>query len=153
MATLRIGQLAKLSGKTARALHFYEELGLLRPVGRTPGGFRLYSDDALLRIRWIERLQEIGFSLNEIQDFLAHLNEQARGPDAMARLANFYREKLAETETRLARLQAFRGDLAASIEYLEGCRVCDPLTPRQACTVCNADGRDAPDMVAAVHTS
>ena len=156
MDTFRIGTLAKRSGKTARTLHFYEELGLLRPAGRTPGGFRLYSDEALLRIRWIERLQEIGFSLNEIQEFLAHLNEQARGPDAMARLQGFYEEKLAETEERLARLQALRHDLAASIEYLQGCRVCDPLTPRQACSSCNVelhDGRDAPDMVAAVHTN
>lgn len=151
--TFRIGQLAKRSGKTARALHFYEELGLLRPAGRTPGGFRLYSDEALLRIRWIERLQEIGFSLNEIQDFLAQLEEEARGPDAMTRLAAFYDQKLAETEERLARLQALRHDLSASIEYLRGCRVCDPLTPRGACSSCDVelhDGHRAPDMVAAV---
>lgn len=156
MDTFRIGQLAKRSGKTARTLHFYEELGLLRPAGRTPGGFRLYSDEALLRIRWIERLQEIGFSLNEIQDFLAELNEEARGPDAMARLAGFYEEKLKQTTERLARLQALQHDLSASIDYLQGCRTCDPLTPRDACSSCNIerhDGHDAPEMVAAVHLS
>ncbi|MCP4808228.1 MAG: MerR family transcriptional regulator [Proteobacteria bacterium] len=149
---MRIGQLVKRSGKTARTLHFYEELGLLRPSSRTNGGFRLYSDDALLRIQWIERLQEIGFSLSEIQDFLARLNEQASGPEAMTRLADFYREKLQDTSARLARLKALETDLTNSLEYLEGCRPCDPLTPRTACASCTEHHDDTqPTMVAAVH--
>ena len=54
---LKIGDLVRLTGKTPRTLHFYEELGLLRPVSRTKGGFRLYGEETLLRVRWIERLQ------------------------------------------------------------------------------------------------
>ena len=151
---MRIGKLAKLSGKTARTLHFYEELGLLRPASRTPGGFRVYDDQALVRIRWIERLQEIGFSLPEIQEFMARLGELRQGPAAMTELAEFYQEKLAETEARLTRLQALRRDLAASIEYLNGCRTCDPLTPRKACAACDAPHHDGPtpSMVSAVQT-
>lgn len=142
----------KRSGKTARTLHFYEELGLLRPSARTNGGFRLYSDEALLRIQWIERLQEIGFSLSEIQEFLARLNEEANGPEAMTRLADFYREKLEDTRERLRRLQALEQDLANSIDYLEGCRPCDPLTPRTACSSCTEHHDSSqPTMVAAVH--
>ena len=59
---LKIGDLVRLTGKTPRTLHFYEELGLLRPVSRTKGGFRLYGEETLLRVRWTERLQELGFS-------------------------------------------------------------------------------------------
>lgn len=150
---MRIGKLAKLSGKTARTLHFYEELGLLRPAGRTPGGFRLYDDTSVLRIRWIERLQDLGFSLQEIQDFLARLHEKAHGPDAMLELATFYREKQAEVQAKLNRLQALQRDLTDSIDYLEGCRSCDPLTHRTSCVTCTPEvheGRDAPPLVAAV---
>jgi MerR family transcriptional regulator, copper efflux regulator len=150
---MRIGKLAKMSGKTARTLHFYEELGLLRPAGRTPGGFRLYDDVSLLRIRWIERLQDLGFSLQEIQDFLAVLHEKAHGPDAMLELAGFYRDKVAEVETKLTRLRALRQDLSDSIEYLQGCRSCDPLTQRTSCVTCTPDvheGKEAPALVAAV---
>ncbi len=46
---LRIGQLAELCNKTTRALHLYEELGLLKPVIRSRGGFRLYSQTAIER--------------------------------------------------------------------------------------------------------
>ena len=149
---MRIGQLVKRSGKTARTLHFYEELGLLRPSARTNGGFRLYADDALVRIQWIERLQEIGFSLSEIQDFLARMHEESTGPEAMTRLAAFYREKLEETQLRLGRLKALEQDLTNSIAYLEGCRPCDPLTPRTACATCTEHTDTAqPTMVAAVH--
>ncbi len=42
-ATLRIGELARRTGKTNRTLHFYEELGLLAPMSRTKGGFRIYA--------------------------------------------------------------------------------------------------------------
>ena len=39
---IRIGDLARLTGKTVRAIHLYEELGLLKPATRSSGGFRLY---------------------------------------------------------------------------------------------------------------
>src|SRR5262245_44197266 len=68
--TLKVGELARLSGKTVRALHLYEERGLLDPIERSKGGFRLYAEDALVRVRWISKLQEMGFSLTDIQKML-----------------------------------------------------------------------------------
>ena len=44
---LKIGELAKLSGKSVRALHLYEELGLLTPAERSKGGFRLYGTETV----------------------------------------------------------------------------------------------------------
>lgn len=151
---LRIGELVRLTGKTSRTLHFYEELGLLQPISRTKGGFRLYNETALLRVRWIERLQDLGFSLPEIQDFLARLQEEAHGPDAMRRLEAFYRQKLAETRATLGRLVELERSLQASLDYLTGCRSCDPLTERSECPACDGSrhhGQKPPEMVAAVH--
>lgn len=149
---MRIGQLVKASGKTARTLHFYEERGLLRPSGRTKGGFRLYDERALTRIRWIERLQELGFSLAEIQDFLAQLTEAETGPAAMGQLRDFYVAKRKETQLALDRLQALERDLGNSIDYLDGCRSCEPLTHRGDCSACEQHPSDGqvPDLVAAV---
>ncbi len=153
---MRIGELSKRSGKTSRTLHFYEELGLLSPAGRTRGGFRFYSDDALLRIRWIERLQELGFSLQEVATFLSDLNGHEFGPAAMEDLRRFYVGKLRETREALARIQALEGELSSSIDYLEGCRPCDPLTHRASCAECTSPqhaGQSVPPLVAAVHDS
>src|SRR5438552_1339988 len=64
---LRVGDLAKRSGKTVLAIHLYEELGLLRPHARSKGRYRLFSGDALVRVRWIGKLQDLGLSLSHIQ--------------------------------------------------------------------------------------
>ena len=84
---LKVGELADLTGKTNRALRFYEELDLLKPASRTKGGFRLYDPSAGVRIHWIDRLQELGFSLSEIRDFMSSLREHDSGPAAMDRRA------------------------------------------------------------------
>jgi MerR family transcriptional regulator, copper efflux regulator len=49
---MRVGELAKAVGKTVRAMHLYEELGLLDPRARSEGGFRLYGPEAIDRIHW-----------------------------------------------------------------------------------------------------
>src|SRR4029078_12300031 len=74
---LRVGELARRTGKTVRALHLYEEMGLLRPVHRSKGGFRLYAPSSVARVAWIGKLQEAGFSLHELRAFL-----QAVSPDS-----------------------------------------------------------------------
>jgi MerR family copper efflux transcriptional regulator len=64
---MKIGELARKTGKTPRALHLYEEMGLLQPPERTEGGFRLYGPDEVARVYWIAKLQDMGFSLPQIQ--------------------------------------------------------------------------------------
>ncbi len=153
---LKIGALARQTGKTTRTLHFYEELGLLVPERRTKGGFRLYSEQAILRIRWIERLQELGFSLPEIAAFLKDLHAEDSGPASMSRLREFYEAKVVETRAALSRLSALESDLEQSLLYLDGCRICDPLTARSMCTSCDEtphEGVSVPEMIAAVRPS
>ena len=58
---LQVGELAKATGKTVRAIHLYEELGLLRAHDRSKGRYRLFTSDAVVRVRWITKLQ--GMSL------------------------------------------------------------------------------------------
>lgn len=151
---LRVGQLAEQSGKTVRAIHFYEELGLLTPARRTKGGFRLYDQDAILRIQWIDRLQELGFSLPEVREFLSDLRSAGTGPAAMHRLRSFYARKLQETREALSRLASLETELTESVRYLESCRVCAPATARAACRTCDEtlhEGHAPPPLVAAVH--
>src|SRR5579883_3398466 len=76
---LKIGDLALRTGKSVRALHLYEEMGLLTPVGRTTGRFRLYAPDAVLRVEWISKLQDLGFTLPQIRDVVGHMQGGASG--------------------------------------------------------------------------
>ena len=150
---LKVGELADRTGKTNRALRFYEELDLLKPARRTKGGFRLYDPSAVVRIHWIDRLQELGFSLSEIRDFMSSLREQDSGPAAMDHLRAFYARKLIETRQAVARLQVLEGELTDSLAYLHSCQSCAPATPRSACPSCDTTEHSGavPKMVAAVH--
>ncbi|MEL6343869.1 MAG: MerR family transcriptional regulator [Myxococcota bacterium] len=150
---LRVGELAQKTGKTNRAIRFYEELGLLMPTHRTKGGFRKYHPDAVTRIHWIDRLQELGFSLNEIRDFLETFRGEEHGPAAMDQLRSFYTDKLAETRQTIARLQGLESELESSLSYLQACHTCAPKTLRTACHTCSEPhnpSEEAPALVAAV---
>jgi MerR family copper efflux transcriptional regulator len=151
--TLKVGELARQSGKTVRALHLYEERGLLDPIERSKGGFRLYAQDSLVRVRWISKLQEMGFSLTDIQNMLRQWEHSGSAPDAMLRVGQLLKVKLDETREQMARLRALEDELESSLEYLETCPTCSPKQGLTACTACELHAQDqsAPDLVAGFH--
>jgi DNA-binding transcriptional MerR regulator len=68
---LQIGQISKQVGVSIDAIRFYERSGLLAAPPRSEGGFRLYSSNDLSTLQFIRNLQTLGFSLNEVRDFLS----------------------------------------------------------------------------------
>jgi DNA-binding transcriptional MerR regulator len=153
---LRVGELAKRSGKTVRALHLYEEMGLLKPVHRSKGGFRLYSPSAVKRVEWIGKLQDAGFSLHDLQELLQGVNEHSSVASlAMERVRHVFADRLRETREQLQRLTTLERDLEASLAYLEGCRSCEPQAHQlQECPSCNHNGHEEgaqPLLVAGIH--
>jgi MerR family copper efflux transcriptional regulator len=146
---MQIGDLARETRKTVRAIHLYEELGLLAPAARSKGGFRLYSREALMRIRWIGKLQEMGFSLGDIQTIVREWERVESAPGAMKRMREVYARKLDETREQQSRLQALEHELAASLEYLDTCDVCDPQRLLSACDCCDLHDKetDVPELV------
>ncbi len=146
---LRVGDLAQETGKTVRAIHLYEEMGLLRPRSRTKGRYRLFGPDAVVRTRWISKLQELGMSLNDIRSVILQW-ENLSAPGAMSRMREVYRRQLKETRNQLERLRTLERELAASLEYLESCDACDPDRLITACQQCDLhdDDDNPPDLVA-----
>lgn len=70
LVAMKVGQLAKQTGISVRALHYYDEIGLLSPSQRTASGHRLYTASDIARLQQITSLQQLGFSLEEIRDCL-----------------------------------------------------------------------------------
>lgn len=98
----RIGDLARASGLTVRALHHYEDVGLLRPA-RTAAGHRVYGDDDVDRLYRVIALRRLGLSLGEI----------ARALDDGGDLRDVMRRQLAELDERLAATARLRNRLVA----------------------------------------
>ena len=69
--TLKVGELARRTGLTVRTLHHYDEIGLLRPSGRTPAGHRLYARPEIERLQQIASLRHLGLPLDDIAACLA----------------------------------------------------------------------------------
>ncbi len=147
---MQVGDLAREAGKTVRAIHLYDELGLLQPAARSKGRYRLYGPESLVRIRWIGKLQDMGFSLTDIQAIVLDWQSQGSAPHAMLRMRQLYEKKLAETREHVRRLQALEREIASSIEYLETCDVCEPERLIAACTSCDhhREGTHIPELVA-----
>lgn len=74
---LTIGKLAKAGDISPDALRYYEREGLLAPASKTDSGYRLYGQDAVRRVRFIQHAQACGFTLAEIRDLL-HLRQADR---------------------------------------------------------------------------
>jgi len=68
--TWKVGELARETGLTVRALHHYEQRGLLRPPARTEAGYRLYAAEDVERLYRILALRQLGVSLQEIGDVM-----------------------------------------------------------------------------------
>jgi DNA-binding transcriptional MerR regulator len=77
--SLRIGEVAELTGTTPRTIRYYEELGLLSPAAdRSPGAHRVYDEADVDRLREVLRLRRVlGLSLDELKELSAE--EAARG--------------------------------------------------------------------------
>lgn len=121
---LRVGQLAKAVGKSVRAVHLYEELGLLKPVARTSGGFRQFDDAAIERVVWINKLQAIGFSLTEIQAFVAEFERADSGRIATDQVRDVFDKKLRDIRVQLEQIRVVEKDLEDALAYLVACKDC-----------------------------
>jgi MerR family transcriptional regulator, copper efflux regulator len=139
---LRVGELAKCTGKTVRAVHLYEELGLLRPAMRTEGGFRLYHPDAAARIDWVVKLQAIGFTLSEIQDLVKEFEGAPSGRAAAIRARGVFADKLCDIRKQIASLQVIENDIVEALGYLDACQDCSLSYRPTECSVCSHQGHE-----------
>lgn len=91
---MTVSEVSKLTGNSVRTLHYYDEIGLLKPTEVTEAGYRLYDDDALARLQTIMMFRELEFSLKDIGRIID-------SPD-------FDRQKALEQQIELLRLRKER---------------------------------------------
>jgi DNA-binding transcriptional MerR regulator len=151
---LQVGDLAKATGKTVRAIHLYEELGLLRAHERSKGRYRLFTSDALLRVRWISKLQSLGLSLSEIQELVREQDGSGSATVAAQKLKEAYVARLAETRRKIGELRELEAELEQSLAYLTACdSACESQAPVHSCPSCDRhpEREHVPELVTAVH--
>jgi MerR family transcriptional regulator, copper efflux regulator len=91
---MQIGEVAARTGLSLRSLRHWEEVGLLRPSGRTEGGFRLYAEVDVEKILVIRRMKPLGFTLEQMSAAMRDI-EALRDDATAATLRHEARERLA----------------------------------------------------------
>lgn len=132
-----IGEVARRSGVSARMLRHYDSLGLVRPTGRTVGGYREYSPEDIRRIFHVEGLRSLGLSLSQIG---RALDDAAFTPSALVGdLIRKTEERLNRERELLERLRAVDSaepsgwqDVLRIVELLHGLGSQSPARRQQA---------------------
>lgn len=105
---MRIGELARHTGTTAKTLRFYEAEGLLPEPVRTRSGYRDYPTEAVDRVAFIRDAQQAGFALRQIGQIL---DIRDGGQPPCRHVGQLIDQRIAEVERRLIELQHTRTHL------------------------------------------
>jgi len=105
---LQIGTLALQTGLTVDAIRFYEKSGLLKRPVRTEGGFRLFRQEDALDLRFIQKAQELGFSLKEVRELLSLQREDV---EVCTHVDDLLDQKLAAVRGKISELEKLRRSL------------------------------------------
>lgn len=109
-ATYTTSQLARAADVGSQTLRYYERRGLLPEPPRTAGGHRLYGQAHLERLQFIQKVQQLGFALEEIQELIAHEEGTTElAPATVERFMSRIDEKAVALSEMRETLQALQG--------------------------------------------
>lgn len=133
MKNLTISRLAHEAGINPESIRFYEAQNLVPEPPRSMSGYRMYPQSAVLRIRFIKRAQELGFSLKEIKELLSLA--EGRTTDC-AEVRALAQAKVGEISQKIQRLGAMKRALTAMTE------TCPGTGPAVNCSILESIGSD-----------
>jgi MerR family copper efflux transcriptional regulator len=126
---MRIGEVAKAAGIGIDAVRFYEREGLIPKPARRPSGYREYTPEVVVSLRFIKRAKGLGFSLKEISELI---RLEARDGASPADVRERAEAKLEDLEERIQALQKMRRALRKLVES------CPGKGPLSACSILRA---------------
>ncbi len=117
VAVKTIGQLARETGVTPRAVRHYERLGLITAPIRTDANYRVFDSDSVVRVRFIAKCRSLGFSIPEVDELLRVMDD----PDhTCAQVKELTRQHLDLVVTKIKDLAEIRRSLAGNLSRCTG---------------------------------
>lgn len=116
---MRTSEVAALAAVGVETLRYYERRGLLSEPHRSASGYRSWSPDAVRVVQFVKRAQEVGFSLDDVEELL-HLAEG--GPESCDAVRVMTRARVVDLERRIAHLVSMRDALARLVATCERSR-------------------------------
>ena len=100
-----IGRVAEKTGVPAKAIRYYESIGLVQPAQRARNGYRVYDQRTVEVLRFVKRARDLGFPVQEVAELLALWSNRKRASSVVKRLAERH---IARIERKLAELESLR---------------------------------------------
>jgi MerR family mercuric resistance operon transcriptional regulator len=119
-STLTIGALSRRTGVKIETIRFYERIGILAKPPRSAAGHRIYSQEQLMRLGFVRRSRELGFSLDEVRRLLQLVDG---GRYTCAEVKTITLDHLAEIRRKIADLRRLERTLAAVAGKCRGDKV------------------------------
>ncbi|RKR04505.1 DNA-binding transcriptional MerR regulator [Kushneria sinocarnis] len=110
---MKVSQLAHQAGVTAETVRHYTRLGLLTPQRNPNNGYQLYDEEALRRLRFIQRARTLGFSLGEIGEIFEHTDH---GDSPCPLVRDLLAERLPQVRQQISELQALANRMEQALE-------------------------------------
>ncbi|MBI5343501.1 MAG: MerR family transcriptional regulator [Deltaproteobacteria bacterium] len=109
--TYPIGELSRMVNLTQRTIRYYEEIGLLHSVRRIENGKRVYTDDDVRRLKFINRLKMLGLSLAEMVDLEKIYRQQRNNREIIPKLIEILNERAVQIDDRIQQLNALKKEI------------------------------------------
>jgi len=131
---MRIGEAAARAGMTAKAIRYYESIGLIHPPARAQSNYRAYSERDVHVLKFIERARRLGFTLAECRTLLALYEDRTRASADVKALALSH---LSDIDAKIAELKSLRRTIETLAAACHGdarpdCPILDELAKRDA---------------------
>ena len=132
----KIGDVGKRTGVTLRTIRYYEELGLIQPTVRTKGGFRLYAEESIQRLKFIQELKMLDFPLSKIRGLFKIREIAQSGDEASHQMMRLLRDQQREAVKKKDQYEKMLTEISASMELVRGCFGCEIKPSFEACSSC-----------------
>jgi DNA-binding transcriptional MerR regulator len=146
---MQIGDLAAKAGTTTRTIRYYEELGIVEPAERSEGGFRLYSEVHVRRLRVVQGLKTLGFDLERIRELFSLHSSADTGGDLSRAMIQVLDDQQREIDRKITAHLELKERNALAIEILQGCSCCSIKVFDRDCHQCDVylQHSEVPDVV------
>jgi len=118
--TYPIGELSRMVNLTQRTIRYYEEIGLLHSVRRIENGKRIYTDDDVRRLKFINRLKMLGLSLAEMVALEKIYRQQRNNREIIPKLIVILDQRAAQIDDRINQLTALKKEIREYQARLRG---------------------------------
>src|SRR3990170_1187138 len=115
-----IGELARMVNLSQRTIRYYEEIGLLQSVRRIETGKRVYTDDDVRRLKFINRLKVLGLSLAEMVKLEKIYRTQRNNREVIPKLLAILDERAIQIDDRIGQLVALKNEIREYQARLRG---------------------------------